>query len=258
MAKRLRLFRRICATALMLACIGASPTHADDAAPQELTVATADAPVAIKLFPGRQDGRRPAVIILHGAQGIERFAAAYRRYAETLAQKGIDAVLVSYYAAADIEPMGSSDQASRQAYFYKHLPEWSARIRDVVSFMARRDVFSGKVGLLGFSNGGFLAVTSAASDPRIDALVVFYGGIPGPAQHGLAHLPPLLALHGDADRNVPLSSGKALVDRAAALGGAADLVVYPCMGHGFDFDPSRPEAADALTRTVSFLQAHLW
>ena len=226
MAKRLRLFRRICATALMLACIGASPTHADDAAPQELTVATADAPVAIKLFPGRQDGRRPAVIILH-------------------------------YAAADIEPMGSSDQASRQAYFSEHLPKWSARIRDVVSFMARRDVFSGKVGLLGFSNGGFLAVTSAASDPRIDALVVFYGGIPGPAQHGLAHLPPLLALQGDADRNVPLSSGKALVDRAAALGGAADLVVYPGMGHGFDFDPSRPEAADALTRTVSFLQAHL-
>ncbi|MGY4308469.1 dienelactone hydrolase [Bradyrhizobium sp. USDA 4369] len=172
-------------------------------------------------------------------------------------QRGIDAVLVSYYDAADIGPMGSSDQALRQAYFYKHLPEWSARIRDVVSFMARRDVFSGKVGLLGFSNGGFLAVTCAASDPRIDALVVFYGGIPSPVQLGLTHLPPLLALHGDADRNVSLSSGKALVDRAAALGGAADLVVYPGMGHGFDFDPIRPEAADALTRTVSFLLAHL-
>ncbi|WP_456775394.1 hypothetical protein [Bradyrhizobium sp. USDA 4369] len=88
MAKRLRLFRRIFATALMLSCIGASRTHADDAGPQELTVSTADAPVTIKLFPGRQEGKRPAVIILHGAQGIQRFAAAYRRYAETLAAKG--------------------------------------------------------------------------------------------------------------------------------------------------------------------------
>jgi len=249
--------RSACAAAMFLLCASATAARATETAPQELTVTAAGALTTIKLFPGQQEGKRPAVILLHGAQGPERFAAAYTRYAEALAAKGTDAVLVSYYDVADIGPMHSADQHARQSYFSAHLARWSERIHDVVSFVARRESFSGKVGLLGFSNGGFLAVAAAASDRRIDALVVFYAGIAGADQAGLTHLPPLLALHGDADHNVPLSSGKALVDRAKALGSEAGLVVYPGMGHGFDFDATRPEAADALARTTSFFQERL-
>jgi carboxymethylenebutenolidase len=247
-----------CAASLLTAfSLLAGPMHAADNGPQALTVTTPDGPIPITLFPGGQDGKRPAVIILHGRQGIDTFAGAYTRYARALSSRGIDAVALSYYDASDTEAMASSDATSRRAYFAGRLPTWSMRIRDVVTFMARRGEFSGKIGLLGFSNGGFLAVATAASDPRIDALVVFYGGLAGVPKTGTIHLPPLLTLHGDADRVVPLASGKALVEKAQALGGAAELIVYPGAGHGFDFNFDRADAKDAFERSVSFLTQQL-
>ncbi|CCE00455.1 dienelactone hydrolase family protein [Bradyrhizobium sp. STM 3809] len=257
MAKSFPILQQACIAALAFVCAHATPIRAMETAPQELTVPAAGASLTIKLFAARHEGKRPAVIILHGAQGVERFAAAYARYAQALAAAGIDAALVSYYDAADVSAMSSADQTIRQAYFSAHVANWSARVREVASLLARRESFSGKIGLLGFSNGGFLAVATAASDPRITALVVFYAGRPDFQAAGPFHLPPLLALHGDADRNVPLSSGKALVDAARAAGGAAELVVYPQMGHGFDVDATRPEAADALTRAISFIVEQL-
>ncbi|WP_257165045.1 dienelactone hydrolase family protein [Bradyrhizobium sp. SRS-191] len=256
MAKRLATFRTLCIAAIGLAFVHTTPACAVDAVAQELTVSAPDASMTIKLFAGQHEGQRPAVIILHGAQGIERFAAAYSRYAQALAAKGIDAALVAYYDANDLGQMSSADPKIRQAYFSAHVATWSERVRGVVSLLVRRENFSGKIGLLGFSNGGFLAVATAA-DPRITAMVVLYAGRPDVQEAGAFHLPPLLALHGDADRNVPLSSGKALVEAAQAAGGEADLVVYSGMGHGFDFDAARPEAADALARATSFFLERL-
>ncbi len=253
MAKALRRFGFVGAVALSMLYGTLAATRAADITPQELTVQSSDYPVPIKLFPGQRDGRRPAVIILHGRQGIDRFAAAYTRYAEAVAAKGIDAVLVSYYDATDTAPMNAADQESRQRYFAQRRSIWARRVRDVITWTTERREFSGSVGLLGFSNGGFLAVATAAADPRINALVVFYAGIASGYETGSIRLPPLLALHGDADRNVPLSSGQALVDKAKALGAPAELIVYPEAGHGFDFDLSRNDARDATGRAVTFL-----
>ncbi|CCD85755.1 Putative carboxymethylenebutenolidase (Dienelactone hydrolase) (DLH) [Bradyrhizobium sp. ORS 285] len=257
MTERLATFRALCIAAIVLVFVPTMPSHAADTVPQELTVSTADASMTIKLFAGQREGPRPAVIILHGAQGLERYAAAYSRYAQALAAKGIDAALVSYYDATDIGPMSSADQKTRQAYFSAHVATWSERVRGAASLLTRREGYSGKIGLLGFSNGGFLAVATAASDPRITALVVFYAGRPDLHDADPFRLPPLLALHGDADRNVPLSSGKALVEAAQAAGREAELVIYHGMGHGFDFDATRPEAADALARATSFFLERL-
>ncbi|MGY3452281.1 dienelactone hydrolase family protein [Bradyrhizobium sp. USDA 4353] len=257
MAKRLATFGTWWIAAIVLVFVHTTPTPAVDIVPQELTVTAADASITIKLFAGQREGPRPAVIILHGAQGLERYAAAYSRYAQALAANGIDAALVSYYDATDLGQMSSADRTIRQAYFSAHVATWSERVRAAVSLLTRREGFSGRIGLLGFSNGGFVAVATAASDPRISALAVFYAGRLDVPEPGAFHLPPLLALHGDADRTVRLSSGKVLVEEAKAHGGEADLVVYPGMDHGFDFDAKRPESADALARTVAFFLKHL-
>jgi len=71
----------------------------------------------------------------------------------------------------------------------------------------------GRVGLLGFSLGGAVAATSAR-DPRIAALVAFYGFIPNSQRARIDRLPPLLVLHGDADDNVPLLFGQNLLSLA--------------------------------------------
>ena len=113
---------------------------------------------------------------------------------------------------------------------------------------------SGRIGLLGFSQGGFISVAVASQDPRISAITIFYGGIPSGIQDGISCLPPMLELHGDADQTVSLAKGSALVDLAHRLGNTAEQVIYPGAGHGF----SGANDADARQRTITFFQAHLF
>src|SRR5690242_5014000 len=149
--------------AILLCQTGTEPARAQEIAHQPITVEAGNGPIEVTLFAASDRGTHPAVIILHGRQ---EFSDAYARYAEQLAARGMDAFVVSYYSDADRAAM-ASDRATRAAYFRAHLAIWSQRVRDVVSYARERTEASGKVGLLGFSNGGFLAVACAAADPRI-------------------------------------------------------------------------------------------
>lgn len=164
----------------------------------------------------------------------------------------MDAWLFSYYSAADEEVMQSMDRSRRVEYFNERFRDWAKTISDIAGFALAQKGSSGHVGLLGLSNGGFLAVGAAAIDQRIGAIVVSYGGIANPIKNEINRLPPLLELHGDADRVIPIAQGRALVDRAKALGGEAEQLVYPGAGHGFDLtnDDARSHAIDFLRRQL--------
>jgi carboxymethylenebutenolidase len=239
---------------LFIALVVATRACADDMIVREVAVPSADSAIPVKLFSARAGSARPVVIILHGRQGIEPFSAAYTRYGTVIAAQGMDAYLVSYFRPDDAAVMTSRDLSARKALFARRFRYWSGLVRDVVSWGLEQKESSGKVGLIGFSYGGFLAVASAGADPRVSALVVFYGGIPAALKGEITRLPPLLALHGDADRGVPLAEGEALVETARAIGSPAELIVYPGAGHGFDFDPERADAKDARDHAVSFLR----
>jgi dienelactone hydrolase len=67
------------------------------------------------------------------------------------------------------------------------------------------------VGLIGFSLGAYLALSVAAQDARVGAVVECLGGLPGLLAPGLRTMPPVLILHGGADPLVPVSEARALV-----------------------------------------------
>jgi carboxymethylenebutenolidase len=92
---------------------------------------------------------------------------------------------------------------------------------------------------------------------RIAALAVMYGGMPDAMVPEVKHLPPLVELHGDADRNVPLAKGQELVKLAKAVGSQAEQVTYPGREHGFDFSDTDPMTADAIARITRFFQSEL-
>lgn len=239
---------------LTLACCLALPpfSAASDDIPS-VAVPLPGHPAAVERFSAPGPGRRPSVILLHGRQGIAPLRDFYRRYAQAVARSGMDAYLVSYYSGQDGERMTASDAPARQALFRERVGDWCTLVRDVVSAALAQKTSSGTVGLLGFSQGGFLATAVAGQDRRIGALVVFYGGIPSVFRNAISHLPPVLALHGDADTVVPVSEGQALVDRGHELGQPAELVVFPQAGHGF----AGKDAAAAERRALSFLRARL-
>jgi carboxymethylenebutenolidase len=70
-------------------------------------------------------------------------------------------------------------------------------------------------------------------------------------------MPPLLELHGDADRNVPLANGVALIKLAKSVGAEADQITYPGKPHGFDFSDRDSATGDAIAHVVGFFKTRL-
>lgn len=70
-------------------------------------------------------------------------------------------------------------------------------------------------------------------------------------------LPPLIALHGEADKNVPIAEGRQLVTLGTLVGAETEFVPYPGKAHGFDFSDTDPMTQDAIDRVTRFFQAKL-
>jgi carboxymethylenebutenolidase len=214
------------------------------------TIVVAGRPLQLTRYAAAGQGKRPAVLLLHGSRGLDAWRRVYERQAADLATAGIDAYLFSYYAPDELKAIAAAgSSAGRETCYARFVDGWVALIRAVANHALKQQQSSGKVGLLGISLGGI----AAASHPLFSALVVFYGGLPDFFRQPIASLPPLLAIHGDADRNVPLAQGVALVAKARALGGAAELTVYKGKRHGFNLDPANRDAAAANLAAQKFL-----
>lgn len=240
-----------------LALLAASPSLAAATA-ETLTVDAGESPVTLNSFVAGRAGKRPAVLVLHGSRGFDLRPQAYERYANALTADGIDAYFVRYYTPADeqtFETMHTRER--REAYETRRFDAWAARVSSVLTSVLAGADSSGRIGLLGFSLGGYVAAAAAARDERVSALAVLYGGMPDKIAPQVKHLPPMIELHGEADRNVPLASGEALVRLGKSVGAAAEIVRYPGKAHGFDFADNDPMTADAISRVVGFFQARL-
>ena len=225
---------------------------------ESLSVDDSEGPVVLGRYSTLHDGKRSAVLILHGARGVELKPGAYERYATALAAAGIDAYLVQYFTPADREALGAeSAPEARDDYRTARFEGWAKRISSVVTAIMARTDSSGRIGLLGFSLGGFVAADTASRDKRVTALAVMYGGMPNTRVSQVKRLPPLIEIHGDADTIVPPVKGEELVKLATSLGASVEHVVYSKRKHGFDFSDSDPMTADAIGRVVAFFRASL-
>jgi carboxymethylenebutenolidase len=101
-----------------------------------------------------------------------------------------------------------------------------------------------------------VVAVASARDAGVTAPVVFYGFMPPEPRPGAGPLPPMLALHGEADDKVPLAWGRELVGRARERGGRADLVVYPGEPHALSTWSER-HATDVIDRMIAFFGAEL-
>lgn len=226
--------------------MGSTLAHAEISG-KELKLPATERMVRVSYFHAPGEAKRPAALLLHGAGGFDRRIKDYNSYASTLATAGIDAYLVYYYSDAD---EAGYDFAGRY-------PAWAKLVDDLSDHLLAQPQSNGKVGLVGFSNGGILATGAAALDPKINAAVIYYGTPPWPLHTQVKHYPPLLILHGDADAIISVSAGRELARNAETLGVPVDLVIYPGEAHGFGSNITAKNGADALSRTVAFLQNQL-
>jgi carboxymethylenebutenolidase len=236
-----------------------SPIAARGAPGEEFSVISGHDNLPVSRYAAAAAGKRPAVIVLHGSRGIELRIRAYERYADALTEKGIDTYFLRYMTPADtavLTPM-SSTRETREAYEASRFDAWGDTVSATLTSLLNRSDSSGRIGLLGFSLGGYIAADAAARDTRIASLAVLYGGMPDALVAKIKHMPPLIALHGGADRNVPITKGRELVALGKSVGAETEFVPYPGKTHGFDFSDTDPMTADAIDRVARFFQMRL-
>lgn len=187
----------------------------------------------------------PAVIGLHGSGGGH---ASMAEPASLLAEQGFAVYVLHYF-----DRTGTTEIDGLQTIF-RHFPVWMKTLWDAVSFVARQpQVDPRRIGLLGFSLGAYLALSASAIDSRIQAVVEFFGGMPKEMKLFTRRLCPVLILHGEEDKTVPVEEAYHLQQILEKKQIAYELQVYPGTGHGFSGEVWR----DACLRTLAFLEKHL-
>lgn len=218
-----------------------------------IVINLAGRPIQVTKYRAAGSRKRPVVLLLHGAKGVDAQAVAYDRYARDLAGAGLDAWLFSYYSPSeDLAIQRAAGGFEREALYSQFVDGWVDLVHGVAAKALQQGPGRAKVGILGFSLGGMVGV-AAANGADVSALAVFYASAPTFYRPRLTSLPPLLDIHGDLDRSVPLAAGSKLVEAAKHLGGVADMAVYEGQGHGFDLDLTNPASEPARRRAIAFL-----
>jgi carboxymethylenebutenolidase len=238
--------------------LAATPAAGTELEFRRLSVASRSGDVPVRCWSAAGAAAQPVVVLLHGASGFEPFSRHYESYAQLLAAEGFRTCAVLYYSASDTRVVGGRDQRARGTLFQRRFGAWLATIGDVVDGLSRLPLTDrGNVGVLGFSQGAYLAVGVAGTNPRVKALAEFYGGFPGPLENQIRQLPPTLIVHGESDAVIPVEEAHAMEAAARLRTTSVVTKLYPGAGHGFDVAADDPRAADARKETIDFFVRHL-
>jgi carboxymethylenebutenolidase len=213
--------------------------------------------VEFHCIPDKADGPLPAVVLLHGAGRRNRANGAMEKICDELAKAGYYTEFIEYYSQTeDVTP---GEPGKIMQYF----PIWLGEIRAGIDAMDRNPRIDPKrIGMVGYSLGAYLSLSTGATDPgRIAAIVDYYGGLP-PRLHSMAsNLPPTLILHGDADVLVPVMQARELDRLMTEANRPHEVHIYPGANHAFNFQIpawyNPTDAEDAWQHTLDFLGRYL-
>jgi carboxymethylenebutenolidase len=168
----------------------------------------------------------PGILVLHGSMGAGSYWMG--RFAPTLTRLG-----AAVYAPRYLRKTGSLLATSKKILDGKHFPSWLAAVRDAVNYVAERPgIDARRIGVLGFSLGGYLAMALAVEDRRIRAVIELAGGLPpGWEDQVSKDMAPVLLLHGDNDPVVPISEAYKAERVLKERGVVCELEVFPGERH---------------------------
>jgi len=209
--------------------------------------------ITIERFEPKLNGKLPAVLLLHDSAGMETPGPFYRWGARLLANEGYVVLLVHYFSGTGHQRV-KPDQIDKSDF-----QKWLDAVSGAVGYARKRpNIDSKKLGLLGFSLGGHLALSLVAQkNPEIAAVVELFGGLPRDFWKDLRSLPPTLIIHGDKDTVVPVKEALDLAEFFRSRKLPHELKVYEGQGHLFGANPKSEAALDAQKRTLAFFEKHL-
>jgi carboxymethylenebutenolidase len=196
-------------------------------------------------LPSGNGHRFPAVIGLHGSGGGH---VSMAEPATLLAGQGFAVYVLHYFDRTGTTYVDGLSTIAR------HFPAWMKTLWDSVGFVAQQpQVDPERIGLMGFSLGAYLSLSAATIDSRVRAVVEFFGGLPKEMKLFMRRLCPVLILHGEQDKTVPVEEAYHLQRLLEKKQIPYEIQIYPGVGHGFAAEIWR----DAALRTLAFLNKYL-
>jgi dipeptidyl aminopeptidase/acylaminoacyl peptidase len=237
----------------------------------------ANIPGYLTLPAGRDARGLPAIVLPHGGPGARD-------------EWGFD-WLAQYFAArgfAVLQPNFRGSTGYGDAWFQKNgFQSWRTAIGDVNEggrWLVKQGIADpAKLGIVGWSYGGYAALQSAALDPALFKAIVaiapvtdlaalreefrnfsnypqvdrFIGQGPhlrdgSPARNAAGIRAPVLLFHGDRDQNVGVAESRLMRDRLREAGKSVEYVEFPGLDHQLDDQAARTRMlakADEFLRT---------
>ena len=228
-----------------------------------------------------QAGGTKTIVLIHGGSWTAGHRSDLRAYVDTFRRRmpQLAVINIGYRLvnSTRIFPVPEQDVQTALAFIASKSSDWG--------------LDKGRIGLLGVSAGGHLALLQAykqKAPASIKVVVDFFGptdleemyrlaahplvtvllsGVTGttpdansplyrqlsPINFVTAQSPPTLILHGTEDELVPLSQSQALQQKLQVAGVPHQLLVYPGEGHGW-FGAKLSQSFDAVQ---AFLTQHL-
>lgn len=223
--------------------------------------------ISVELFLPTVGGLHPAIVVAYGTEGMGVIVgydagAAIRDFAGYLATKGF-VVLVPHFFERTDTPAGLETVLP---VYTRHRDEWLDALGDCLDYVASRttDVDKTKIGLLGFSLGGHLALRQSkiGTGIRVRAVVEFFAPISqlpfgGLGDH-IGNLPPVQIHHGNSDSIVLKTQSDELESLLVAAGKVKgddyERHDYAGEGHGFRGDTA---IKTSKQHTFDFFEKHL-
>lgn len=198
---------------------------------------------------------RQVVVLLHGlgADGNDLI-----QLAPLLGQALPDAAFAAPHAGqpCDMAPMGRQWFPLQDTSPAALLAGAEAAVPGLERFLdaelARHGLSAGRLALLGFSQGGMMALhVGLRRSPPVAGICVFSGALVGAERlpGALAGRPPVLLVHGDSDEVIPHQAMPAAGAALKASGVPVTMETRPGLGHGID--------EEGIRRAAAFLRRHL-
>jgi dienelactone hydrolase len=203
-------------------------------------------------------GVLPAVLVLHGIEGLDAFAnggdlpkelvSQYKLFCKMVAEKGYVVRFVRYMQCKPV----STDQVpalkehikaslvsadgKAPAHVEQLFKEWMGCVKKCMDDLKdpkntnNANVDKDRVGVVGLSMGGFIAMALAVTDPKFDpqALVVVCGGMPPQLHDKVEKLPPVLMICGTKDDIVPFKHTQTVRKCLEDKGCSVFVLPFPC------------------------------
>jgi dienelactone hydrolase len=213
-------------------------------------------------------GNGAAIVLAYGSDGmIKPWDEMIRGHAKALTANGFVALIPNYFQKKQGAPHGDS-QAIFRMILSRH-DDWRRTLEDAVTEAGRiSGINAARIGLLGYSLGGFLCLRARRCTP---VLVEFFA----PYQFPTVLEPPLLSglgggtrsqlqvqiHHGGDDKLVPFDDHATMIESDLTGEGASVYTTkYRGAGHGFiigDKTANAKALSEASKATVAFFKSNL-